>query len=290
MKSGSMVFLTAFVALAISWSGFVLVTQLQLGRVDQAKTIPAGDAYPLARSGQAMQGAEVYRSLGCVYCHSRQINQQGTTVEVTLVNAGTNSANVLDAIRTVAPQFGQIESLANVPKVLGQVADTAAADSLVTAISEAGGQATVEILPSGPDISRHWGSRRSVAQDYIYDPVVQPGIRRFGPDLTDAGRMHPDAQWQLLHLYAPKTVVKDSTMPGYRFLFEQRKRGRNPTPEALPLTGDFAPPVGYEIVPTEAARSLVAYLLSLRADAPLYESPVTPPVPPATNDVAVVTK
>ncbi|HNQ72855.1 MAG TPA: cbb3-type cytochrome c oxidase subunit II [Verrucomicrobiota bacterium] len=290
MKSGSLVFLTAFVALAFSWTGFVLVPQLQLGRLEAAKTVPAGDAYPVARSGQARQGAEVYRSLGCVYCHSRQIGQQGTTVEVTLTSVGTNAANVLSAIQKAAPHLAATASLASVPQVLGQVADTALADDAVTAIAEAGGEATVAILPDGPDIRRRWGRRRSVAQDYLYDPVVQPGIRRFGPDLTDAGATRASAEWQLLHLYAPKTVVPDSTMPGYPFLFVERKIGKTPAPDALPLSGTFAPPDGHEVVPTEEAQALVAYLLSLRADAPLYESPVTPPPAPATNGVAVATK
>ena len=77
MKSSSIIFLAAFIALSASWGGFVLVPQLQLGRADQAKTVPAEDKYPIARPGLAQQGAEVYRSLGCVYCHSQQVGQTG---------------------------------------------------------------------------------------------------------------------------------------------------------------------------------------------------------------------
>jgi hypothetical protein len=50
-----------------------------------------------------------------------------------------------------------------------------------------------------------------------------------------------------------------------------------PSPDALNLPKKFAPPAGYEVVPTTEARQLAAYLLSLRADAPLYEAPFTPP-------------
>jgi hypothetical protein len=42
------------------------------------------------------------------------------------------------------------------------------------------------------------------------------------------------------------------------------------------LPAEFAPPAGYEVVPTDDAKNLAAYLLSLRADAPLYEAPFTP--------------
>jgi hypothetical protein len=66
-------------------------------------------------------------------------------------------------------------------------------------------------------------------------------------------------------------------MPPYRYLFEKRKIGGQPAPDALKLTGDLAPETGYEIVPKPAARTLVAYLLSLRAEAPLFEAPFTPP-------------
>ena len=58
-------------------------------------------------------------------------------------------------------------------------------------------------------------------------------------------------------------------MPPYRFLFEKRSIRRQPSPEALVLPGDLAPPAGYEVVPKPAAKALAAYLVSLRADAPL---------------------
>ena len=64
-------------------------------------------------------------------------------------------------------------------------------------------------------------------------------------------------------------------MAPYRFLFETRKIGGGPSPDALALRGGFAPPAGYEIVPKDQAKALVAYLGSLRADASLYVAPLT---------------
>jgi len=66
-------------------------------------------------------------------------------------------------------------------------------------------------------------------------------------------------------------------MPPYRFLFEQCKIGRLPGPEALVLPADGAPAPGYEVVPTPAAKALVAYLVNLRADAPVFNAPMTVP-------------
>ena len=286
MKSSSIVFLAAFIALSASWAGFVLVPQLQLGRADQAKTVPAEDKYPVARPGLAQQGAEVYRSLGCVYCHSQQVGQQGVKVEVVLLDAGTNSTTTLAAIAKVKPELSLAETVTGLPKKIAEVSDIAGSDALVKAITEVGGKVEVNVIPTGADISRHWGKRRTVAQDYIFDAVVQPGTRRAGPDLANVGARWADPNWQLNHLYAPKSMVKDSTMPAYRFLFEKRKIGKVPSPDALKLTGDSAPPAGFEIVPTEKAHALVAYLLSLRADAPLFESPVTPPPAPVTTAAA----
>ena len=286
MKSSSIVFLAAFIALSASWAGFVLVPQIQLGRADQAKTIPAGDKYPVARPGLAAQGAEVYRSLGCVYCHSQQVGQTGVKVEVVLLDAGTNADNTLSALKKVNAELGKPETFIGLPKQIAEVADIAASDALVKAVTDAGGKIEVNVVPTGADISRGWGKRRTVAQDYVYDAVVQPGTRRAGPDLANVGSRLADPNWQLNHLYAPKSVVKDSTMPAYRFLFEKRKIGKIASADALKLNGDSAPPVGFEIVPTDKARELVAYLVSLRADAPLFESPVTPPPAPVATAAA----
>lgn len=288
MKSSSYVFLAAFLALSASWAGLVLVPQLQIGSAVQTKTIPAGDKYPVARPGLAQQGAEVYRSLGCVYCHSQQVGQQGVKVEVVLLDAGTNAANVFSAIAKVKPELAKPETLVGLPKTITEVTDIAASEPLTKAVSEAGGKIEVIVVPTGADQKWGWGKRRTVAQDYVYDQVVQIGTRRAGPDLANVGAASrkPDVNWHLLHLYAPTAVVKDSTMPGYQFLFEKRKIGKSPSDEALKLTGELAPPAGYEIVPTEKARALAAYLVSLHADAPLFESPVTPPPAPVTTAAA----
>jgi hypothetical protein len=68
-------------------------------------------------------------------------------------------------------------------------------------------------------------------------------------------------------------------MPAYRFLFEKRKIVRNPSPGALALEGALKPEAGFEIVPTDKARTLAAYLTSLRSDAALFEAPITVAAP-----------
>lgn len=279
MKSGALVFLAAFLALAGSWAGFVLAPQIQLGRNVQASALGTGDLYPQARPGLAKQGLEVYRANGCVYCHSQQVGQTGAICEIVLTDAGTNATATHAALAKRDPELAKLDTvvaLARLPKTVLTVADMDAAEPVLKALEAAGAKAEVNIAAVGPDIARGWGRRRTVAQDYLFDYPVQLGTRRIGPDLANVGVRLPDANWQLRHLYAPRSEVKGSTMPPYRFLFETRKAGAKPSPDALQFTSEVVP-AGYEIIPTPEAKALVAYLLSLRADAPLFEAPVTPP-------------
>ncbi|MCX6895585.1 MAG: cbb3-type cytochrome c oxidase subunit II [Verrucomicrobia bacterium] len=135
----------------------------------------------------------------------------------------------------------------------------------------------MQIRPTGPDIARGWGLRRSVAADYLYDSPVMLGSLRAGPDLANVGARLPDVTWHLQHLYNPRIHVPGSVMPQYRFLFVTRKAGATPSADALPLPAGFAPKPGYEVVPTDEARALVAYLQSLRVETPLFEAPMTAP-------------
>jgi cytochrome c oxidase cbb3-type subunit II len=98
------------------------------------------------------------------------------------------------------------------------------------------------------------------------------GTMRTGPDLTNIGLRQPSVSWQLLHLYDPRIPSKGSIMPPFRFLFEKRKQGPKPSPDALVLPPEAAIEPGYEIVPKPEAKALVQYLLSLRANAPLPEA------------------
>ena len=124
---------------------------------------------------------------------------------------------------------------------------------------------------SGSDLERKWGNRRSVARDYIYDQPVQIGSVRNGPDLTNIGLRMSNTTWHYKHLYNPRSVSPGSIMPSFPFLFEKRKITGQPSEDALTLSGEDAPPEGYEIVPTSEAKALVGYLLSLNRTHALKE-------------------
>jgi len=304
MNYGPLVFLAAFFALASSWCGFVLTPQLQIGRLQQTNTVGSAAAtYPVARPGLARQGLEVYRANGCAYCHSQQVGQTGTLLDIALTDAGTNETTTIAAllkladasanhpgVLTALPPWGGSRSNASTTALLGELpraflrsSTREAANAAVKTLNSTSAKAQLWIVPVGPDLARGWGRRRTVAEDFLFDSPVMPGSQRVGPDLTNVGMRQPDANWHLLHLYAPQAQVKGSTMPPYRFLFEKRRIRFQPSPEALMLPPELAPPAGYEIVPKPAAKALAAYLVNLRADAPLYTAPLTVPAAPAAS-------
>ena len=207
MNQGPMLFLGAFFTLSVSWLGFVLSPQLQIGGRPQIEVKATGELYPSMRPGLARQGEQVYRANGCFYCHSEQVRAKGF----------------------------------------------------------------------GADIERGWGARsgrvQSVDQDYLYDRPVMLGNQRVGPDLANIGRRQTNTTALLLHLYEPQVTMPGSVMPPYRYLFLKRKLAplEIASDNALPL-GDKQE-AGYEVLPTDDAIALVAYLSSLHSDPILYEAP-----------------
>jgi len=131
---------------------------------------------------------------------------------------------------------------------------------------------TQQVRPLAMD--RRWG-RPSTPQDYArlggpmdlwrpYTPAVL-GSSRNGPDLSDAGSRQPAETWQYMHMYNPRSVVADSIMPAYPWLF---RVVAEPDPDAtvVGLPEAFRPAEG-TVVPTPRAEALVAYLLSRRQPA-----------------------
>ncbi len=316
MNRGPIIFLGAFTALALSWVGLIVEPQLQLGLAAPAtNVVNTAELYPQARPGLAQQGLQIYRSLGCATCHSQQVRQDGAVFDVVLTGLGTNAAELVQAVRQVNPALSPAEAgklVDMTPQTVLSNLDRAAADVAVTNLSVAGAKAAAHLVALGPDIARGWGNGRSVAADYLFDQPVQLGSQRIGPDLANVGLRLPGRAWHLYHLYDPNSVVPNSVMPPYRFLFEKHKRGLQPAPDALSSSGPSlkfdargtrtnwtsldslkpgaaAPVTGEEIVPTDDARALVAYLLSLRADVPLFERPVSAGAsPPATSGTTLL--
>jgi cytochrome c oxidase cbb3-type subunit 2 len=135
---------------------------------------------------------------------------------------------------------------------------------------------TQQVRPasSGADIVRGWGTakdddgkdviRRTYPRDYIWQGQTFLGNSREGADLSNVAQRFPDAAGLYRYLYDPYVVNPHSAMPAFRYLFRMQKISGQPSDDALVLADIDAPPAGYEIVPTAQAKSLVAYLLSLK--------------------------
>lgn len=126
----------------------------------------------------------------------------------------------------------------------------------------------------GSDIERKWGTRQSVARDYIREKTVLIGSSRIGPDLRNVGARIPDADYFYKLLSTPEATFAGAPlahgMPAYPFLFETRAVGSvQSSHKAIKVTAD-----GRELVPTKRAQALVAYLLSLKDT---YEYPEAKP-------------
>lgn len=118
------------------------------------------------------------------------------------------------------------------------------------------------------DMERGWG-RPSYPSDYVHDFPALLGTQRTGPDLINVGARLPDANWHLIHLYQPRAMVPWSIMPSYPFLFEHKAQAADGD-QVLAVPEAFRPK-GQQVIVTDKARDLVAYLLSLRRDMPPSE-------------------
>ena len=78
---------------------------------------------------------------------------------------------------------------------------------------------TQQIRPFRAETERY--GHYSVAGEFVYDYPFLWGSKRTGPDLARVGGRYSDA-WQRMHLYDPRSVVPESIMPAFPWLFENK--------------------------------------------------------------------
>lgn len=124
------------------------------------------------------------------------------------------------------------------------------------------------------EMDKVWGDRPSLPSDYYYSkkrldfwrqsPSLL-GSERTGPDLTNIGKRQAGQEWHLLHLYNPRAVVKQSVMPSYAWMFEEkdpRDIGKNDVTVAVPAS--YLKNPKNKVVASQRALDLVAYLRALK--------------------------
>ncbi len=121
------------------------------------------------------------------------------------------------------------------------------------------------------EMDKMFGSRPGMAADYAnigrtsiwQNTATLMGTERTGPDLTDVGNRQASKDWNLMHLYQPRSVVKQSIMPSYKWLFEMKQNpSKNDVVVSMPA--EFLDGKPGKLVAKKEALQLVAYILSLK--------------------------
>jgi cytochrome c oxidase cbb3-type subunit 2 len=278
MKGLKSLFLGIFAVFAFSWLGLALVPNTQIGHLEPQTDEEGTDAYPVPQSGMAERGRKIYTANGCFYCHSQQVRPDYDSSDIDRKWGDRRSAPrdyifqrpVLLGKMRIGPDLSNIGKRAPADDQNGpaQAPAPAAGSSPAVAAAPAAPAPSANASPAAPA-----GPAQATALD------SSPKTGGVPPEYS--------AVWHHQHLYAPRSVNLDSTMPAYRFLYEKQRIGSEPSADALTLTGSSAPPEGWEIVPTYDAKCLVAYLMSLDQSHSLKEvKSSVPPAPPAAGKAA----
>jgi len=280
MQKGYQLFFAILAVMVVSWLGLVVFPQVQLGNQSTREVKEIGRHYPTEPGSLVLNGRKVYQQAGCVSCHTQQIRQSGYAFDLVLNEAGdfpeSVSAKLVEAGKAAGVQVTNEKAqqqMTNLPSTFLEGVDFAVAQEVLQIFKDSGAKVAPNILPLGSDIERGWGPRQTVGLDYLYDQPLLMGQQRLGPDLANVGARLTDRQWHLKHLYHPRSVVTQSGMPAYTYLFDVQPIGEEPSPGALALEGEYAPEEGMEVVPKPEALALVDYLLSLKIENPVFEAP-----------------
>ena len=125
------------------------------------------------------------------------------------------------------------------------------------------------------DMDKVFGSRPGMAADYAnmhrtslwVNTATLMGTERTGPDLTNVGSRQPGKDWNLMHLFNPRSVVAASIMPSYEWLFEIKE---NPSGNdvVVSMPNQFLYGRKGKVIAKKEALQLLAYIQSLK-QAPL---------------------
>ncbi|HKI75180.1 MAG TPA: cytochrome-c oxidase, cbb3-type subunit II [Pseudomonadales bacterium] len=126
---------------------------------------------------------------------------------------------------------------------------------------------TQMIRPLRSEVERY--GHYTVAGELVYNHPFLWGSKRTGPDLARVGGLYSD-DWQRAHLFDPRSVVPESNMPAFPWLFKDKIDG-SVTPKKMKALRELGVPYTDEQIAnaTKAvegkteADALVAYLQQL---------------------------
>ena len=126
---------------------------------------------------------------------------------------------------------------------------------------------TQMIRPLRAEIERY--GHYSVAGESVYEHPFLWGSKRTGPDLARVGNRYSD-DWHKAHLYNPRSVVPESIMPAFPWLYDNKLDGKHTADKMRALKSVGVPYTDDDIAGAEAAvkgvtemDALVAYMQNL---------------------------
>lgn len=244
MNFAPLLFLGVFLTFASAWIGLVFMPSTQLRDVKATMAEGSNVANPRPYTGEEQQGRGIYQREGCVYCHSQQVR-------------GGHYNNDLErgwGARRSSPQ----DYIYDYPVLLGT-------------------------MRTGPDLT-NIGARQTNdnwLHTHFYDPqLIAPGSImapfRFLYQLKklDGPRASDALQFNYVYVTlasgaAPGEALKQAGFTaieerGHRWLgaFDPAKAADLSKIPGVKAAAPYVP-AGYQILPTDEARHLVAYLKSL---------------------------
>jgi len=301
MKGLTALFLGILGTFAFSWVGLTMIPNAQIGNLEPQMDEDGNDPYPAPKSGMADRGRQVYVGNGCIYCHSQQVRPSygGSDIDRKWGERRSAPRDYLFERPALLGKMRMGPDLSNIGK-RAPVDDEnapppASTDSTAAAPAPpapgAGTAPPATANPETPATASGAAPPSPAAGSASPAPVVAaqtaPAVATPSGPAISGEPLQYSAEWHHRHLYDPRSMTLDSTMPAYRFLYEKRKIGGQASTDALKLDDHKAPPEGYEIVPTYDAKCLVAYLMSLDQSHALNEVKSNTPVSPQAPGTAV---
>lgn len=287
MKGIVPLFLGIFGTFAFSWAGLILIPNYQIGHLEPQVDEDGKDPYPAPKSGMADRGRQIYAANGCVYCHSQQVRADYAATDIDRKWGERRSAPrdylferpvVLGKMR-LGPDLANIGKRAPVeeegapPAASPTPADPAAPQTSPAANPASG--ASPPPPPAAASATPASASASPAAPAASPSPAANAATAVVTAPAANDPPVPYTAAWHHRHLYSPRSLVLDSNMPAYHFLYEKRRIGGERAADALKLGEVDAVPEGWEVVPTYDAKCLVAYLMSLDQSHPLKEVKAT---------------
>lgn len=292
MKAIASLLVGIFGTFAFSWAGLVLIPNYQIGHLDPQVDEDGNDPYPAPKSGMADRGRRIYAANGCVYCHSQQV--RGDYAAPDLERTRDPDPKQKWGERRSAPRdylferpvvLGKMRlgpDLSNIGKSAPVEEENAPASASPTSAGPASSTTSPApgASPSAPPAAAA-SATPPTSPAAPAAPGAAPNAVANAPSTTGTtaptnGAVPPyTAAWHHRHLYSPRSLVLDSNMPAYHFLYEKRRISGERAADALKFGERDKIPEGWEVVPTYDAKCLVAYLMSLDQSHPLKEVKAT---------------